>query len=114
MTYIGIECDMIRCRLKIPEDRAKKYTLVLQTLLSQNKIFFSQLESIVGKLVSLEVAVTPGMWYCRNQYATIVRAKFDSSARKQIKDTYLIPISDELKEEWHMWMYFLNTNKGSP
>ena len=91
--------------------KAEKYTLTLRTLLSQKKISFS-LESILGKLASLEVAVTAGMWYCRNQYATIARAKTDSSARKQIKNAYLIPVSDSLKEE-HVDV-FLEHNKGSP
>ena len=98
MTYLRLECDTISRTFKVPEDRAYKYISVLGNLLTRNKISFSQLESIVGKLASLELAVTAGMWYCRNQYATMARAKIDSSARKHITDAYLIPISDGLKK----------------
>ena len=41
------------------------------------KISFAQLESIVGQLAPIEVVVTAGMWYYKNQYVTIVRAKID-------------------------------------
>ena len=61
MAYLGIECDTIRCRFKVLEDRAQKYRLVLQKLLTQNTISFGQLASIVGKLASIEVVVTAGL-----------------------------------------------------
>ena len=49
-----------------------------------------------------------------SQLESIARAKIDYSARKQLKDLYLIPITVGLSEEWHMWVYFLNTNTGAP
>ena len=95
MTYLSIEYDTISCRFRVPQERADKYLLVLSNLLSKKKVSFAELESMVGKLASLEVAVTAGMWYDRNQYSAL----------------YLIPISNQLKKEWFMWSYFLNTNK---
>ena len=48
MTYLGVECDTIRCRFRVPQERADKYLLVLSKLLSQKKVSFAELESIVG------------------------------------------------------------------
>ena len=40
-------------------------------MLAKTYVSFSEMEKMVGKLVSLECAVAPGMWYTRHQYAAM-------------------------------------------
>ena len=69
---------------------------------------------MVGKLVSLECAVLPGMWYTRNQYAAMQASKVKPDDRKALKKSHLILVTHALREEWHMWLYFLTENKVAP
>ena len=71
ITYLGIECDTIQERFRIPEKRVLKYLPVLQSLLIKSWIDYASLEKTVGKLVSLECAVLTGMWYTREFYAAL-------------------------------------------
>ena len=86
----------------------------MQNLLAKQKVSFSEIESVVGKLVSLDCAVLPGMWYTRNQYAAMQASKVKSDDKKALKRSHLIPVTNALKEEWYMWIYFLTENKGTP
>jgi len=71
MTYLGIECDSIRSKFSVPEERILKYVPLLQGLVARKCLSFSEMERIVGKLVSLECAVPAGMWYTNEQYAAM-------------------------------------------
>jgi hypothetical protein len=53
----------MRARFRVPETRRDKYIPLLQKLMTKTWISYATLESIVGKLASLECAVAPGMWY---------------------------------------------------
>ena len=68
---------------------------------------------MVGKLVSLECAVAPGMWYTRHQYAAMTATGVKPDARKVVKSNTRIPVTPALREEWYMWIHFLTQNKGS-
>ena len=65
MTYLGIECDSLRGRFAVPEERISKYLPLLEELKGKDLISYSDMEQLVGKLVSLECAVPAGMWYVR-------------------------------------------------
>jgi hypothetical protein len=54
------------------------------------------------------------MWYTRNQYAAMQASKVKSDDKKALKRSHLIPVTNALKEEWYMWIYFLTENKGAP
>ena len=69
MTYLEIQCDSLRSRFSVPEERVAKYLPLLHELEKGKYVSFSEIEVIVGKLVSLECAVPAGMWYARFQYA---------------------------------------------
>ena len=114
ITYLGIDCDSKHQRFFVPEKRIQKYIPLLQNLLAKQKVSFSEIESVVGKLVSLDCAVLPGMWYTRNQYAAMQASKVKSDDKKALKRSHLIPVTNALKEEWYMWIYFLTENKGAP
>ena len=73
ITYLGIVCDSKHQRFFVP---------LLQNLLAKQKVSFSEIESVVGKLVSLDFAVLPGMWYTRNQYAAMQASKVKSDDKK--------------------------------
>jgi len=68
---------------------------------------------MVGKLVSLECAVAPGMWYTRNQYAAMAASGIKPDAKKSVKNNCRISVTPALREEWFMWINFLLQNKGS-
>ena len=55
----------------VPEKRLKKYLPILQSACSKTWISYSVIETIVGKLVSLQCAVPTGMWYTRELYAAM-------------------------------------------
>ena len=114
MTYLGIDCDSHKMRFTVPESRATKYIDALQSLLSKQIVFYSEVERMVGKLVSLECAVPAGMWYTRHQYAAMSLTGLLPDTRKRIKNTTPVYVSSKVKEEWFMWVYFLQQNKGSP
>ena len=63
MTYLGIECDSMKTRFSVPEERILKYVPLLQDLVERKYVTFSEMEKVVCKLVSLECAVPAGLWY---------------------------------------------------
>ena len=74
MIYLGIECDSIKTRFSVPEERILKYIPLHQGLVNRNSVTFSEMEKVVGKLISLECAVPAGMWYTRFQYAAMKKS----------------------------------------
>ena len=75
MVYLGIECDSLHTRFLVPEKRVSKYLPILQTILARQWVSFSDLEKLLGKLVSLECAVPAGMWYTREQYSALRKSE---------------------------------------
>jgi len=114
MIYLGIECDSLRSRFTVPNERVLKYLPLLYGLISKQEVTFFEMEQIVGKLVSLECAVPAGMWYTREQYAAMKATGVHPDASKRLKQGTRIVVSSQLLEEWEMWLYFLKTNKGAP
>jgi len=86
----------------------------LKELVAKQKVSFSDIESVVGKLVSLECAVLPAMWYTRNQYAAMQTSCIKPDARKALKRSHNIVVTRASREKWYMWIYFLTENKGAP
>ena len=114
ITYLGIDCDTKYGRFLVPQERIEKYIPILQDFLSRQWISFANLEKMVGKLVSLECAVPAGMWYTREQYSAMRLSGTSSLNSKKTRENKFIKISEQIKEEWSMWIYFLATNTGSP
>ena len=113
VTYLGIDCDSKHEKFLVPEKRVIKYIPLLQDMLTKTYVSFSEVEKMVGKLVSLECAVAPGMWYTRHQYAAMTSSGIKPDAKKVIKNNTRIYVTPELREEWYMWIHFLLQNKGS-
>jgi len=114
MTYLGIDCDTKHGRFLVPSDRALKYTLLLREMVSRQWVSYSCMEKMVGKLVSLECAVPPGMWYTREQYSALRLSGVSSTDSKRVRENKYIRVSPPLIEEWSMWVLFLENNSGSP
>ena len=114
LTYLGIDCDTKYGRFLVPQERIEKYIPILQDFLSRQWISFANLEKIVGKLVSLECAIPAGMWYTREQYSALRLSGISSLNSKKTRENKFLKISEHIKEEWSMWIYFLATNAGSP
>ena len=114
ITYLGIDCDTKYGRFLVPQERIEKYIPILQDFLSRQWISFANIEKTVGKLVSLECAVPAGMWYTREQYSAMRLSGTSSLNSKKTRENKFIKISEQIKEEWSMWIYFLATNTGSP
>ena len=113
MTYLGIECDTIQGRFRVPEKRIQKYLPILQQLLFKTWIDYASLEKLVGKLVSLECAVLTGMWYTREFYSALKLSGTSPGDSKHKKISTFIRITPQLKEEIAFWIYLLQTNKGA-
>ena len=96
MTYLGIDCDSLHSKFLVPEKRIIKYIPILQDLVSRQWVSFADLEKVVGKLVSLEVAVPAGMWYTREQYAAMRKSGISPSSRKIVKQKKFIRVSSQL------------------
>ena len=114
MVYLGIECDSLHCRFLVPENRVLKYLPILKNFVSRQWVSFSDLEKLVGKLVSLESAVPAGMWYTREQYSALRKSGISPVSRTTIKQKKFIKVTPQLLEEWNAWICFLTTNLGSP
>jgi len=114
ITYLGIDCDSHNMKFLVPEERRDKYIPLLQQLLTQTSVSYSEIEKMVGKLVSLECAVPAGMWYTRYQYAAMTLSGLKPDSSKRLKNSTMIFVTPKIKEEWYMWTCFLQQNKGSP
>jgi len=114
MTYLGIDCDTKNGRFLVPQERSDKYIPLLREYTSKQWISFSDMEKMVGKLVSLECAVPAGMWYTREQYSAMRLSGVSSLDSKRAREKKYIKISEQIKEEWSMWIFFLSQNTGSP
>ena len=90
MTYLGIDCDTKYGRFLVPQERIDKYVPLLQEFISRQWISNSELEKMVGKLVSLECAVPAGMWYTREQYSALRLCGVSSlNSKKTRENKYL-------------------------
>ena len=69
---------------------------------------------MVGKLVSLECAVPAGMWYTREQYSAMRLSGVSSMDSRKIRESKCIKVTEQIKLEWSMWIYFLSSNSGAP
>jgi len=114
ITYLGIDCDTKYGRFLVPQDRIDKYVPILKEFLSRQWVSFSEMEKMVGKLVSLECAVPAGMWYTREQYSAMRLSGVSSLSSKKIRERKFIKITDQIREEWTMWVFFLSQNTGTP
>ena len=114
ITYLGIECDALKGRFAVPQTRIQKYVPIIDKLLTSSWISFSTLEKMVGKLVSLECAVAPGMWYTRELYTALKQAPASPTDSRRIKESTFIKNSQQIREELVMWKFFLLTNQGAP
>ena len=82
LTYLGIDCDTLHERFLVPEERVLKYVPILKKLTTKQWVSFSEVEKIVGKLVSFECAVPAGMWYTREQYSALRLSGIPPTATK--------------------------------
>ena len=114
VTYLGIDCDTKYGRFLVPQGRVDKYVPILQDFVSKQWISFADLERMVGKLVSLECAVPAGMWYTREQYSAMRLSGVTSMDTKKTRERKYIKVSEQIREEWYMWIFFLSQNTGSP
>ena len=71
---------------------------LLHDFLAKQKVSFPEIESVVGKLVSLDCAGLPGLWYTRNQYAAMQASKVKSDDRKALKRSHFIPVTMHSKK----------------
>ena len=101
-------------RFTIPEKRVLKYIELLQQLLSQTSVSYTDMEKMVGRRVSLECAVPAGMWYTRHQYAAMSYSGIRSDSNKKKKASTMIFVTNKIREEWYLCSYFLQVNKGAP
>jgi hypothetical protein len=113
ITYLGISCDTSKERYMVPEKRLKKYLPILQSACSKTWISYSVIETIVGKLVSLQYAVPIGMWYTRELYAAMRVSGISSQDSRQRKHSAYIKNSPQIKKELNMWIYLLQSNLGA-
>ena len=114
ITYLGIDCDTKYGRFLVPQERIDKYLPILQDFLSRQWISFADMEKMVGKLVSLECAVPAGMWYTREQYSTMRLSGVSSLDTRKTRERKYVKVTDQMKEEWTMWLFFLSQNTGAP
>ena len=114
VTYLGIDCDTKYGRFLVPQERVNKYLPALQGFISKSWISFADMEKLVGKLVSLECAIPAGMWYTREQYSAMRLSGVSSMDSKRVRENKYIKVSEQIREEWWMWIFFLSQNTGSP
>ena len=54
------------------------------------------------------------MWYTRQLYAAMKASTIVPTDSKRKKETTYIKLSSQIKEEFAMWIYLFQSNKGSP
>jgi len=57
------------------------------------------MEQMVGRLVSLECAVSAGMWYTRHQYAAMASSGVKPDSKKRLKNVTYIFVTPKVKED---------------
>ena len=82
--------------------RVRKYVPLLQDLCCKQWVSYAEIETMVGKLASLECAVFPGMWYTRNQYAAMRVSGVKPEDRKSIKNFRKIKVTHNLRGMVHV------------
>ena len=110
VTYLGMKCDTIQGRFRVPDKRMQKYLPLLQQLLTKSWIDYASRGKMVGTLVSFECAVLTGVWYTREFYSALKPSGTTPCDSKHRKVSTFIKNSPKLKEEIAFWIYFLQTN----
>ncbi|CAB1112862.1 unnamed protein product [Ectocarpus sp. CCAP 1310/34] len=71
LVFLGIICDAERGRFEVPEDKLAKLDAILTDAISSQVISFQMLEKLVGKCVSLSVAVPVAALYTHHMYKSL-------------------------------------------
>ena len=103
--YLGIICDSRTTSYRIPEDKLHKLHALISKVLADGSVSVRMLEKIVGKCVSMSVAIRPASLWTHYMFAAIKKAK---SRVVQLKDKH------DLRAELRVWLKLSSTSQEEP
>ena len=72
---------------------------LLKQFLVQDQLSYAEAEGIVGKLVSLQCAVVPAVWFTQVMYDQMKKSAVISTTFKKERKLLMIKITEEMREE---------------
>jgi hypothetical protein len=93
LTFLGIEIDSVRQRLRLPREKLRHYLAVVRWALTQRSVTKSVLESIEGRLLWAAHVVVGGR----------VRVARLRLARRCARGHRRVPVADAVREDLEWW-----------
>lgn len=84
--YLGMLCDSETAMFRVPQDKLDKLQHLLRTTLDALELSFRTLERIVGKCMSLTVAIRPAALWTHAMFAML--SKLDRTGASSIELTH--------------------------
>lgn len=101
-TFWGIELDTTTQTAKLPIDKLTQYSILINQLLTHNKITRHNLESVIGKL-NFATTVVPARPFLRRLIDLLHPSQ---------KPYYYISLTKEIRSDLQMWQHFLHQYNG--
>ena len=95
MTYLGIDRDGLRGRFAVPVESVAKYFPLLEETKGKKAISYTEMEQLLGKLVSLECSVPAGTRYVREKYSAMRESGVAADSKKVRKIKYLFKLASK-------------------
>ena len=99
MTFLGLLLNTITQTVSIPVEKIDRAKKLLTLLLGKKKVTVLEMQKMVGFLNFLCRAIIPGRASTRRFYMEF---------SPEMKPHYHIRLTQELKDDMHMWLNFLN------
>lgn len=104
--FLGILVDSLRRMFFVPEDRVLKVHEPVTTALQRGTIEWRMLESVVGKCVSMAVAVPAARLYTRAMYALLRTTRFT------VRHDAHVQLTPAVETEFRLWRRLLLPEGG--
>ena len=104
LTFLGLEIDTFEMSVRIPAEKLDKLSLELENLSSKKKTTLKQLQSLTGILIFCCGALPAGRAFIRRFYDAMTGLS---------KPYHHVRITDEIKQDINIWLYFLKSFNGS-
>ena len=96
--YLGIEIDMVKMVLRVPDHKKQKAVKLINELLSKRKCHVKEMQHLCGVLAFLCKVVRPGHCFQKRMYNTL----------KGIPQHHHIKVTMGTKKDMNMWLQFFN------
>ena len=103
LTFLGIEISTEHMHVCLPTDKLNRYSNLIEEHLQHNKITLQQIQQLIGCLHFSTSVITVGRPFIR---------RLIDKTRGITKPYHYIRLTQEVKQDLHMWLMFLKTYNG--